>query len=276
MTSQGSGDGLGRAPDDDTRMDWTVPSSLPTPPVAPPAPPVEPPPPPPPAVPGSPGGVWAPPSSQPGEPGPSHVPGVSGIRFAGALPRVLAWWLDSLIVAVIAGITGGILGVVLGNPGLTTVVVTVVAVGITLLYFVAMWTGDARATLGMRLFHLQIGNASDGQTLTVSQGLTRWVALGLPLQAAAVVPLLAPIASAVIGLWSLVLLVSTIASPTRQGLHDRIAGSAIVAPIGRDGPVVPCLVLLVLLMVVLPIVSIVALILLGTQASQILSSGTSI
>jgi uncharacterized RDD family membrane protein YckC len=275
MTSQGSGDGLGPAADDDTRTDWTAPAGRPAQLVGSP-PPVGPPPPPPPVVPGPSGGVWAPPSPEPGGFASADVPGASGIRFAGAMPRVLAWWLDSLIVALIAGVTGGILGAVLGNRDLTTIVVAVVAVGITLLYFVAMWTGDARATLGMRLFNLQIGNATDGQTLTVSQGMKRWAALGLPLQAAAVVPLLATTVSAVLGLWSLVLLVSTIASPTRQGLHDRIAGSAIVQPIGREGPVVPCLVLLALVMVVLPIVSIVALILLGTQVSQILSSGTSI
>ena len=42
----------------------------------------------------------------------------------------------------------------------------------------------------------------------------------------------------------IVLLVTTAASPTKQGLHDRIANSAIVQPIGREGPVTACLILL--------------------------------
>jgi uncharacterized RDD family membrane protein YckC len=33
-------------------------------------------------------------------------------------------------------------------------------------------------------------------------------------------------------LWNLLLLVTTIASPTKQGLHDRFAGSALVRPAG--------------------------------------------
>ena len=60
-------------------------------------------------------------------------------------------------------------------------------------------------------------------------------------------------------------------------LHDRFAGSAIVQPIGRDGPVVPCLILLVLLVVVLPFIFVLGLIAMGTQLTEILSEvGTSI
>jgi hypothetical protein len=38
-------------------------------------------------------------------------------------------------------------------------------------------------------------------------------------------------------LWSIVLLVTTAVSPTKQGLHDRFANSAIVQPIGGSSSV---------------------------------------
>ena len=71
--------------------------------------------------------------------------------------------------------------------------------------------------------------------------------------------------------WALALLVTTVTSPTKQGLHDRFAGSAIVQPIGREGPVIPCLILLVLLVVVLPLIVIVGLLAVGSQFTEILS-----
>jgi hypothetical protein len=77
--------------------------------------------------------------------------------------------------------------------------------------------------------------------------------------------------------WAVILLVTTAASPTKQGLHDRFAGSAIVQPIGREGPVIPCLILLVLLFVVLPLIAVVGLLAVGSQLTEILSEvGTSI
>ena len=45
-----------------------------------------------------------------------------------------------------------------------------VYVGATFLYFVGMWTGGGQATLGMRVFNLRVGNAVDGQPLTMSAG----------------------------------------------------------------------------------------------------------
>ncbi|OGO57736.1 MAG: hypothetical protein A2V85_18445 [Chloroflexi bacterium RBG_16_72_14] len=143
-------------------------------------------------------------------------------------------------------------------------------IGIEFLYFVGLWTSSSRATLGMRLMKLQIGNAFDGRTLTMTQAVTRWLALGLPFQATGFVPQLAAIAG-LAGLWTLVLLISTAVSPTRQGVHDRIANSAIVQPIAASTPAVACLVL-VLLLVLVPLIAIVALILLGSQVSAILSA----
>ena len=79
-------------------------------------------------------------------------------------------------------------------------------------------------------------------------------------------------------IWSVVLLGTTITSPTKQGLHDRFANSAVVQPVGGggNGIVFACL-LIIGLGVLLTVIAFVALIVLGGQVSTILSSvGTSV
>ena len=98
------------------------------------------------------------------------MPGAPAIRFAGTLPRVLAWWLDLIIVGIgagiVAGITGGFAGAATGDDTMAAAVTTVAFMGLELLYFVGFWTGTSRATPGMRLFNLQVGKAADGRTLS--------------------------------------------------------------------------------------------------------------
>ena len=197
-----------------------------------------------------------------------------GLKFGGVLPRLLAWWLDGFLLGIVLVVVAGVMGAIMGSVQGATLVSTVVYVGLTFLYFVGMWTGGGQATLGMRLFNLRVGNATDGRELTMSQATVRWFAMGMWASAAAVLPPpLSTLVSMAGSLWYLVLLISTVASPVRQGIHDRVSGSAMVAPIGREGPVVPCAVLFVLLLVVLPIVAIIALVAIGTQLSDMLIQG---
>jgi uncharacterized RDD family membrane protein YckC len=173
--------------------------------------------------------------------------------------------------ALVGGLLGGAVGIAAGeDSSAASLIMAVIYFGVEFLYFVGLWTSGGRATLGMRLMKLQIGNAFDGRTLTMSQAVRRWLALSLLPGAASALGGLA-------SLWALVLLISTAISPTRQGLHDRFANSAIVQPIGASTPALACLLLLVLLLVVVPLIAIVALILLGGQVSTILSTvGTSV
>lgn len=281
MTWQGDGGTrpAGEAPDDETRVDWpasgadaTEPPS--SPPAGPPGPPAAPPAPPtsyPPAT-----AAWAAPrpAAAPVTPG----QGATGLRYGGVLARWLAWVLDGFVLSILLLLVSGVMGAVMGDLYGAVLVSTVVYVGATFLYFVGMWTGGGQATLGMRLFNLRVGNAVDGQPLTMTQAVVRWLVLGLWVNFATVLPAPASTLVSLAGtLWFLVLLISTVASPTRQGIHDRVAGSSMVQPIGREGPVMPCLVTFVLLLVVLPIVAIVALIFLGGAVSEILNEvGTSI
>ncbi len=180
--------------------------------------------------------AWAPPA----EP-------TSGLEYGNVLGRVLAYWLDSFVVNIVAVLATLLVGLVFGRGGfgLVSLVSGVVGVGIHLLYFVGFWTGHARATPSMRLMKLQMGGAVDGAILTVQQGITRWIAFGGLFQALAVIPGLLRVVVLVSPIWALVLLASTMASPTRQGLHDRIAGSAIVQPARASTPVMACLALLI-------------------------------
>jgi hypothetical protein len=126
----------------------------------------------------------------------------------------------------------------------------------------------------MRLLNLQVGNAFDGHTLDLNQAVRRWVALGSWLSAFGYSATSSGLAGTLLLVWSIVLLISTVASPTKQGLHDRFANSAVVAPAGgsSNGLVMACLLIIVGL-VVIALIAIVALIFLGGQINSILSAG---
>jgi hypothetical protein len=123
----------------------------------------------------------------------------------------------------------------------------------------------------MRLLNLQVANAADGATLTTGQAVRRWIGLGQWLGLLGYVPVLGAFSGLVQLIWYLVLLGTTVSSPTKQGVHDRFAGSVVVQPRGgsSNGLIVGCL-LIIGFLVILPLIAIVALIFLGSQVSGIL------
>jgi uncharacterized RDD family membrane protein YckC len=325
MTSNepGGGPTPGDPGEDATQADWSIgaPQGLPpaqslppstTPPAA--QPPAGPPPGPgsgtppgPPATPPPPGYAPAPgyapgyaPSTAPGmawAPPPEVIagPGTGGLEYAGALPRLVAWIVDVVILAVVGWIILAILFAVfagsvnwtdaffparVSGPGalarngsfyVAVFVGGLLSLGIQLLYFALQWSSGARATLGMRLLKLQVANAADGATVTRGQAVRRWIALGQWLSLFGSIPGVGPLISLVAFIWDLVILVTTATSPTKQGFHDRFADTVVVQPRGgsSNGLIVGCLVILGFLVIV-PIIAIVALIFLGSQVSSIL------
>ena len=198
------------------------------------------------------------------------VPGAPGLEFAGATARVVAYIIDGIIVTILTVVALTLVAIVL--PGLldTPVVASVVGVAIDAAYFIGLWSGGNRATLGMRLLKLQVGNASDGRRMDGSQALRRWILLGSWLTLVGVTPAFSGIAGLAAFVWALVLLVSTATSPTKQGIHDRVANTAVVRPVGSSsGAVVLGCILIIVLGFLL---SLVALIFLGSQVSSILSA----
>jgi uncharacterized RDD family membrane protein YckC len=222
---------------------------------------------------------WAPPPTTP------EIPGAPGLSFADTVSRIVAYAIDILIL----GITGFVIAALLGlgettvrTSGSTSVTsffvsttnpwVSLIYVLLGAVYFTFSWSGGRRATVGQRLFHLQVGNAFDGRSLSTEQAVRRWVALGSFLGLLAFIRPLSGLGSLAQFVWVVILLISTATSPTKQGLHDRFANSAVVKPSGQgtSGIAMACL-LVIGLIAVLAIIFIVAVILAGPEILDELS-----
>ena len=148
---------------------------------------------------------------------------------------------------------------------------TLILLAIEAAYFVLLWASSGRATLGMRLLKLQIGDAATGNAIPIATAFRRWLAFGSWLQLAGFVPGLAAVASLAIFVWQVTLLITTATHPQRQGLHDRFANTAIVQPAGA-GSGAAVLLGCVAIAIALIVLTLVALVFLGSQASNILSA----
>jgi len=206
--------------------------------------------------------------------------------YAGTGARFVAYLIDAILLAVVSSIitlpfASSIVNESLANPGAfdagnpipvgpTAGIGTVVLLVLEAAYFVLLWSSSGRATLGMRLLKLQVGDATTGNRIPVATGFRRWLAFGSWLQLLGFVPILGAFASLATFAWQLILLVTTASHPQKQGLHDRFANTAIVQPLnaGSGGVVIGCIVIAI----AIAILSIVALIFLGGQVSAILSA----
>jgi len=179
----------------------------------------------------------APPPSAPTPSAPA-----SGLVFADVPNRVIAFIIDAILLGVIGLVISGILGG-LGfsagtvNPDLTftinpvgVLIQGIVNLAISAAYFIYTWTA-MRATVGMRLLGMQIGNAGDGKALTTEQGVRRFFAIWGPNLVAQVLQPV-PVISLIFGLiafaWIIFLIYTTANSPTKQGWHDVFANSQVV------------------------------------------------
>ena len=196
------------------------------------------------STPPQPASGWAPP--------PQPVAGPSGLVYGDVPNRAIAFIIDIIIL----GIVNIIIAAVLDAVGLHTYTVNPNASGLNNLlnynpvagiiqalintavsagYFIYTWR-TMRGSLGQRVLGLQVGNAADGATVTQEQAIKRWIALGAPFGIAqALNPL--PALGILIGLaslaWFIALLYTTAQSPTKQGIHDKYAGT-IVAKAARS------------------------------------------
>ena len=182
----------------------------------------------------------------PGEPTSDHAAGRAvlppGLIFADAYTRFAAYFLDGVLLSALISIPPAVLGLYdyaatyppEPMPRPIFVGTTIFGLAIQAAYFLWFWTGGRRATPGQRVFVIQVGNAFDGEPLTMAQAITRWLAMGWWLNLLVVLPFfgLAVGAYAASVIWWIVLAISVVLSPTKQGLHDRIARSALVRPAG--------------------------------------------
>jgi uncharacterized RDD family membrane protein YckC len=182
------------------------------------------------------------PSAPPPGGAPTGSPPATNLVYADVPNRIIAYILDAILV----GLFTFVVGVILAAVGLTAVTVNpdfsvsvnyvaafvqgILGLLISAGYFIYTWT-RMRATLGMRVLGMQIGNAGDGRAITTEQGIRRYIALSAPAILAQVFNAI-PLIGIVIGLaglvWYIWLIYTMSQSPTKQGWHDTFANTQIV------------------------------------------------
>ncbi|HEV7605397.1 MAG TPA: RDD family protein [Candidatus Limnocylindrales bacterium] len=189
--------------------------------------------------PGTPSSGWAAPPPQ----APRAEAGPAGFVYADVPNRAIAYIIDAILVAIIVSIVGSILGS-LGlaaatvTPGTLDIKINIVGVIVSGIvgalisagYFIYTWT-SMRATVGMRVLGMQIGNAGDGKTLTTDQAARRWLVIALPSllsQVLFVIPLIGFLLGLLSIGWFIYLVYTTAKSPTKQGFHDVYAHTMVV------------------------------------------------
>ena len=198
------------------------------------------------------------------------APGREGYVIAGMGARLVAYFLDSLIVSIIPAILmllvvdySGLIQRSIdaaragATAGQTTffltvtpelILVTLISLALQYLYFVGFWTSGGRATPGMRGLKMQVVDAATGGTLSLAAATKRFVALGSPLALLILVPALQSAAGIAQFALSLFLFFTAITNDRRQGLHDKWANSLVIrSTTSGDGAVViGCLMLIVI------------------------------
>lgn len=167
--------------------------------------------------------------------------------YATVPDRLVALLLDAVVLSVLAFVAALVVSLALGpaveldggaesvgdavqtDRGVAVVDALLVA-ALGALYFAGSWRRSGR-TPGQRVLGLHVASA-DGGGLTTRQALVRWLLVAAPFSAAAVLAtassaLDGPLLPALVALWYLLLLATTVLSPTSRGLHDRIAGTAV-------------------------------------------------
>jgi hypothetical protein len=163
--------------------------------------------------------------------------------------RLLAWVIDIFVVVVIILVVASVIAALFGptvridrdaptaaemvtiDAGLV-VLNTLVSIGLSAVYFTMSWTVFGSSP-GQLLFRMRVRSTTDGSKLTIARAFARWALLFPPFGTVAALTADAPSLSALVWgsapIWYLILLASTVRSPTRQGLHDRLARSVVQA-----------------------------------------------
>jgi hypothetical protein len=163
--------------------------------------------------------------------------------------RLFAWVIDILVVVLIILVAASVIAAIFGPTvridrdastaaemvtidGGLVVMNTLVSMGLSAAYFTMSWTVFGSSP-GQLLFRMRVRSTTDGSKLTIARAFARWALLFPPFGTVAALTAGAPSLNALVWgsapIWYLILLVTTVRSPTRQGLHDRIARSVVQA-----------------------------------------------
>ncbi len=172
----------------------------------------------------------------------ARTPGPGGLMLADVPNRIMALVIDIIALSVIGFAFAWLFGGLVSEAGaldsagseldiLAFLLVLVLQLAVSFGYFTGTWVLSS-ATPGMRLLGLRVGDESRGRPLDWRPATLRWLLLGVPSVMVSLVfyvPHAVGVILAVLGAaWLLLLLYSMAQSPTRQGLHDRVAGSIVV------------------------------------------------
>jgi RDD family len=168
-------------------------------------------------------------------------------QFASISRRSLAWIIDVIAVTVLIFVGVSVVDEVFGPaarfhpeaatlpdvvaPDLGKVVLDALfATALSAGYFVLPWAvlGGSPGQLALRM---RVRGDTGGRSLTVGRALARWILLFPPFATISAlttdVPRLGWLIWGSAPVWYLVRLLTTARSDTRQGLHDRLAGSVV-------------------------------------------------
>jgi uncharacterized RDD family membrane protein YckC len=203
------------------------------------------------------------------------APGSAGYVISGMGARIVAYFLDALLVGIIplflslfvvdwAGMFRNSLDAqVVSNTAPTSftmevtpqlILVTLIGFAIEFIYFVGFWTSGGQAPLGMRLLRMQVVDVATGGVLSLTAATKRFIALGAPLSLLALVPSASIQSLAGVGEFALLLFLffTAITNDRRQGLHDKWANSLVIRSTtsGDGATLVGCLLFIVIICVV--------------------------
>ena len=147
--------------------------------------------------------------------------------------RISGYIFDCVLVYMLFSLTASMLAAALLPSSATSIDErTYILLGLVggfmqLAYFTASWA-LWQGTLGQRLLHLQVADATTGKSLAWMDALVRWAVLQGPFALVTIVPeAVRPLVLLAASSWALYLLYTTTNNSDLRGLHDRFINSRV-------------------------------------------------
>jgi uncharacterized RDD family membrane protein YckC len=144
----------------------------------------------------------------------------------GATP---AWFVEPtfgqrLTAAVVDGFLVLLVAIALGRLPVTDAVLRGIVVSLTAIYVIGGITLTGR-TLGKQLLGIRVASMADGELPALGSAAMRWLVVTAP----ALVPWVVPSLRAIAPFVTLAVYLPILQPPLHRGLHDRAAGTVVVA-----------------------------------------------
>jgi uncharacterized RDD family membrane protein YckC len=148
--------------------------------------------------------------------------------------RIAAYLFDCVFVYLIYALSASVIeAALLPSTGATTIDErTYILMGLVggleqLVYFVSGWV-LVQGTLGQRLMHMRVADATTGRSLTWMDGVVRWAVLQGPFALVTIAPnAIRTVVLALAAGWSLYLLYTILFRPDEPALHDRFLNTRV-------------------------------------------------